>query len=581
MKDQKKTKNDRPGEISGRRRSQTKPNAPGIRRGRDRGALVLRESGIQYRIIADNTYDWEWWLSPEGKFLYVSPSCERITGYPPERFLQDPHFVEKIIHADDRPLFRHHLRDFEERRASAEMEFRIVRPDGAARWIAHACQPVFDKEGRYLGRRGSNREITERKQTEDRLHTTNILLSLFSRTSKRKDYLDSVVNLIQQWSKCRCVGIRVLNQGEHIPYESYLGFSRQFWEAENDLSVQKDQCACVRVVTGKLEPHDASMRTPAGSFRCNNTLEFIENLTETERSRYRGLCARTGFRSLAIVPIRYRDQSLGALHLADEQRDKVSIETIEFIETMAPLIGEAIHRFNLEDELRISENRLRYLSSQLLTIQENERKRVARELHDGIGQMLTAVKFKIESGLLDQENPGKGSIRQSLGTVLPMIQESIQEVRRIQMALRPSILDDLGILATIGWFCREFEKVYSKIRIDKDLDVEETSIPESLKTPIYRIIQEALNNVAKHSQANRVHLALTKKGDKIELMVEDNGTGFDGEEVLSRERSQRGFGLSGMRERTELSGGVFLIESSKGRGTTLRGSWPATEISST
>jgi signal transduction histidine kinase len=384
---------------------------------------------------------------------------------------------------------------------------------------------------------------------------------------------------MQQWSKCRCVGIRVLDHAGHIPYESYLGFSRQFWEAENDLSIQTDQCACVRVVTGKLEPHDASMRTPAGSFRCNNTLDFIENLTETERSRYRGLCIKMGFRSLAIVPIRYRDQSLGALHLADEQRDKVSIETIEFIEAMAPLIGEAIHRFNLEDELRISENRLRYLSSQLLTIQENERKRVARELHDGIGQMLTAVKFKIESSLLDRENPEKESIRQSLGTVLPMIQESIQEVRRIQMALRPSILDDLGILATIGWFCREFEKVYSMIRIDKDLDIEEPAIPQSLKTPIYRIIQEALNNVAKHSQATRVYLTLARKGGKIELTVEDNGTGFDVEEVLSRERSRRGFGLSGMRERTELSGGVFLIESSKGKGTTLRGSWPAAEVS--
>jgi signal transduction histidine kinase len=284
---------------------------------------------------------------------------------------------------------------------------------------------------------------------------------------------------------------------------------------------------------------------------------------------------------VAVVPIRYRGQTLGALHLADEQRGKASSEMIEFIEAMAPLIGEAIHRFNLEDELRVSENRLRHLSSQLLSIQENERKRVARELHDGIGQMLTAVKFKIESGLLDQEHPGKGSVRQSFETVVPMIQESIQEVRRIQMALRPSILDDLGILATIGWFCREFEKVYSKIRIDKDLDIEETAIPQSLKTPIYRIIQEALNNVAKHSQANRVHLTLTKRGDQIELTVEDNGTGFDGEEVLSREQSRKGFGLSGMRERTELSGGVFLIESSKGKGTTLRGSWPAAEISST
>jgi PAS domain S-box-containing protein len=571
MKDRKKTEEGRP-------RIQARPNASGIRLKEDRAEEILRESETRYRIIADNTYDWEWWVSPEGKFLYVSPSCERITGYPPERFLQDPLFIESIIHADDRDLFRNHLRHFEKQGAPAEIEFRVVRPDGTIRWVAHACQPVFDTEGRPLGRRGSNRETTERKQTEDRLHTTNVLLSLFSRTSKRKDYLDSVVGLIQQWSKCRCVGIRVLDPQGHIPYESYVGFSRQFWETENYLSIHRDQCACIRVVTGELEPHDASMRTPAGSFRCNDTAEFIGNLTEKERARYRGLCIQMGFLSLAIVPIRYRGQSLGGLHLADEQKGRVSLETIEFIESMAPLIGEAIHRFNLEDELRISESRLRHLSSQLLTVQENERKRVARELHDGIGQMLTAVKFKMESSLHDSANPGKDSIRQSLETVIPMVHESIQEVRRIQMALRPSILDDLGILATLGWFCREFQKVYPGITIEKNLDLEETAIPDSLKTPIYRIIQEALNNVAKHSQADRVHLTLTRKDDKIELTVEDNGMGFDGGEVFARERSHRGFGLSGMRERTELSGGVFLIESSKGKGTTLRGSWPATGI---
>jgi len=110
--------------------------------------------------------------------------------------------------------------------------------------------------------------------------------------------------------------------------------------------------------------------------------------------------------------------------------------------------------------------------------------------------------------------------------------------------LRPSILDDLGILATLGWFCREYQKVYSKITIERKLEVEENEIPESIKTPIYRIIQEALNNVAKHSQADRVKLTLAKNDDRIELTVEDNGMGFDLEELFSGGRSRRGFGLS-------------------------------------
>jgi signal transduction histidine kinase len=236
---------------------------------------------------------------------------------------------------------------------------------------------------------------------------------------------------------------------------------------------------------------------------------------------------------------------------------------------MAPLIGEAINRLNLEEEIRESENRLRALSSQLLTIQENERKRIARELHDGLGQVLTAIKFKVENALQQEAEDQNISKEKSLETVIPMIRESIEEVRRIQMDLRPSTLDDLGILATIGWLTREFQKVYSHIQIEKQLDLQEAEVPNPLKITLYRIIQEALNNIAKHSKADRVRLSLKKKEDGIELVVEDNGLGFD------INNFKKGFGISSMRERTELSGGSFTIESTQEAGTTIRASWPA------
>jgi signal transduction histidine kinase len=224
-------------------------------------------------------------------------------------------------------------------------------------------------------------------------------------------------------------------------------------------------------------------------------------------------------------------------------------------------------RKRAEEALRESEARLRLLSSQLITIQENERKRVARELHDGIGQMLTAIKFRVED-TLQKESKGKGESRAKiLERVIPMIRESIEEVRRIQMDLRPSILDDLGILATIGWFTREFQKVYSHVSIEKQIDIEETEVPDPLKTVLFRIIQEALNNIAKHSKADFVRLFLKKAEDKIELRIEDNGMGFD------LENYRKGLGLTSMRERAELSGGSFAIESTPGKGTTIRAEW--------
>jgi PAS domain S-box-containing protein len=227
-------------------------------------------------------------------------------------------------------------------------------------------------------------------------------------------------------------------------------------------------------------------------------------------------------------------------------------------------------RKRAEEALRESENRLRILSSQLLAVQENERKRISRELHDSIGQSLSAIKFRVENIL---QEVGESRVK-PLEDLIPIIQESIEEARRIQMDLRPSILDDLGILATLSWFCREFEKIYSTIRIEKLVQIQENEVSTQLKTVIFRIMQEALNNVAKHSKANFILLSLRKTDGTIELTIQDNGQGFDLNEVLSIESSRRGLGLTSMRERAELSGGSFVIESVRGKGTIVRATWP-------
>ncbi len=223
-------------------------------------------------------------------------------------------------------------------------------------------------------------------------------------------------------------------------------------------------------------------------------------------------------------------------------------------------------RKRMEEELRKSENRLRLLSSQLLTVQEAERKRIAREIHDSIGQTLAAIKFGLESKL-SQMGAGTPPPGVSIENIISLTQNGIEESRRIQMDLRPSILDDLGILATIGWFTREFQKVYVHISVEKQISAEENEIPDSLKTAIFRVMQEAMNNVAKHSKANLIRFILKKAKDEVALSIEDNGEGFDPENI------KQGLGLTSMRERTELSGGTFEIESTVGKGTIIRASW--------
>ena len=224
--------------------------------------------------------------------------------------------------------------------------------------------------------------------------------------------------------------------------------------------------------------------------------------------------------------------------------------------------------------LKETEARLRLLSSQHLQAEEQERKRIAREIHDSLGQSLSAVKFGIENAVLQMKGKGVDEARLDLlQPLIGLVKNTLEEVRRIIMDLRPSTLDDIGILATISWFCREFENLYHDIHIEKNIEVKEEEIPVSIKTVIYRVMQEALNNVSKHSRASRVILCLRKTDSRLELILEDNGRGFNDKKASSLVSLERGFGLASMRERVELSGGSFELKAQKGLGTRIRAVW--------
>ncbi len=220
-----------------------------------------------------------------------------------------------------------------------------------------------------------------------------------------------------------------------------------------------------------------------------------------------------------------------------------------------------------ESSLKQSENQVKNLTSNLLLAEERERKRIANDLHDSLGQSLNAISTTVRNALQQVGDKVKTGC-ESLEAIMPVIEQSIQEVRRIGTNLRPSILDDLGLLSAIGWFKREYQTTYPSIRIEEQIEILETEVAYHLKAVIYRILQEAMNNIAKYSKASLVHLSLKKKDDRVELTIEDNGVGFDLESV------KKGLGLGSMRERAEFSGGSFEIESTKGKGTIIRASWP-------
>jgi signal transduction histidine kinase len=225
--------------------------------------------------------------------------------------------------------------------------------------------------------------------------------------------------------------------------------------------------------------------------------------------------------------------------------------------------------------LEASEQQLRKFSSRLQSAQEEERKRIARDLHDSIGQSLMVVKLNVEKAIksIPTGDCNEEMVAGRLQSLIPLIQSCVEETRRICSGLRPHMLDDIGVIATIGWFCRNFHHSFPNLLIRRNIEVAEDQIPERLKIVIFRILQEALSNTTKYSRASLVNITLTQKEGRLDLNISDNGVGFNLNAVLIGNNGGGGMGLTGMRERTELSGGRFKIESTKGKGTSIFASW--------
>jgi two-component system NarL family sensor kinase len=213
------------------------------------------------------------------------------------------------------------------------------------------------------------------------------------------------------------------------------------------------------------------------------------------------------------------------------------------------------------------------LAVSLLESQEEERKRISRDLHDGLGQLLTHLKLQTQQCLANVEASGNtallGDAWKAMEALPDLVTEALQEVRAVCRALRPAILDDLGVLAAITSQCRKIMQSSPSLQIETEFSITEPEIPETAKTVIYRIVQEALTNCIKYADADSVQVSLVNTNNTLILNVRDNGKGFDVKGMLGS-----GLGLTSMRERAQSLRGVFTVESAPLRGTEVRVSIP-------
>jgi len=249
-------------------------------------------------------------------------------------------------------------------------------------------------------------------------------------------------------------------------------------------------------------------------------------------------------------------------------RSKISV-FIDLCRYNAALTREIAERKAIEEDLRKAEERLRAYAAHVEYAREDERTRIAREVHDELGQSLTGLKMDLS--WLEKRLPEdlEAAAAGRLKSMFRRVDTTIQSVRRISSALRPQVLDDVGLIATLKWQANEFQ-VRTGIRCNVELPTEELALDRARSTAAFRILQEALANVARHAGATRVDISLRAHIDHFILKIADNGRGVSEAEL----RSPKSLGLLGIRERAFLLGGSVDIESKVGKGTTVTLSIP-------
>ena len=406
------------------------------------------------------------------------------------------------------------------------------------------------------------RDIAKRKEMEDRIALTNAVFRLSAENISRSAYLEALSSLLRKWNDCQYSEIRMIVDGSHcISHDACSGLDDGRRDHLRLLQIGHGQCACLRVVTDRIK-YSGQEFTPGGSFWCNNTTDLLRAAGGGTDSGFWPQCIVRKYQSVAIVPIRHRGEVLGLMLFADSRPACIPFKYVEVLESLSETIGEAVCRHNVENELIQSREQLRKLTAHIQEVREDERTAVAREVHDELGQVLTAL--KIELSWLAKRYIDHQEIAEKSSEIIALVNESILTVKRIVTELRPSVLDHLGLAAAVEWQLGEFRKL-SGIDCSLEIHPGKIFVDEKIATNLFRIFQEILTNILRHAEASEVSVRLEQKEDGLRIRVTDNGKGI----ADSHLSSPTSFGLVGMRERVRVMNGEISIRRTPSKGTEI------------
>ena len=473
-----------------------------------RALEALREIEKNFRTLMDQSPNMIF-INQMGRVVYANQKCEELMGYTQEEFLSPSFDFQALIAPESIPLIRS---GFEKHKRGQEVEpyeYSLLNKAGD-RIEAIITTKLIDFEGNRAIL-GIVTDISERKQIEQALCETKERYRLLSENAW------DIVSLHDTQMRFSYVSPSITR---------LLGYP-------------------VEEVLGK----------PA--------LEFIhpEEHAETIRQLQK-LIEGSPFTSLENRIRRNDGTYLWFETLTTPLRDAQGV--IKIFQSTSRDISE---RKRIEKALKESEEKLDFLSNQLINAQEQERNRVAMELHDELGQALVGLKFQL-SNLQKRLRKDQRGLKEELEQTLRYLDQVTENVRRLSRDLRPTILEHFGIAAALRWLVEEFSKYY-RIEISNRIKDLPGLFSKEQEIIIYRIVQEALTNIGKHARAGTIIVEAREEAGRILFIVEDDGCGFDLQEITAREASKRGLGLAAMDQRARMAGGTLQIRSRQGAGTRI------------
>jgi PAS domain S-box-containing protein len=508
-----------------------------------------------------HTGSWEW--DPNSDEQVWSDELYRIYGLVPGAAIPSLPLFLSIVHPDDRGRAEEAVVDLRRDGGPVDLELRVVRPDGTQRLIHSRGAAVRLRSDAKLRVFGVVQDVTESRQADQALRREKAFVEV----------LEAVAVAANQ--------ARVVDDALRASLEQVCALTG--WPVGHALLMQRDGRL---LSSGVWELHDperfAELRHVSDALSLSDTagapalvLEratpvWVRELPLNIDFRRAAAAKDAGLRAAVAFPVWVGREIAAVLEFFTSEDTVPDPALLQVMAHLGTQLGRVIERRRAEERLASSESQLRELASRLVSVREEERKHMARELHDELGQSLTALKIDLRT--LQRRLPNPADLPARLDAMLGLVDGTIAATQRLATELRPGILDDLGLVPAIQWQVEEFGRrtgVPATLRIDG----EPVPLDDRIATAAFRVLQESLTNIARHARASAVTVTLQLDAAGLALAVHDDGIGIE----PARRDDPHALGLLGMRERAMRWGGQFTIEPREGGGTTVRLRMPLTQ----